>query len=63
MLSALSRVPRWQHVSTYFMPLFERYNDWNINDGWFHDPCSLAFDHRVEAHAFGSEKEFANIKE
>ena len=45
------------------MPLVERYNDWNINDGSFDDPYSLAVDHRVEADALGSEKGLANVEE
>ena len=44
------------------MPLVERYDDRNINDGSFHDPHSQAFDHRFEADVAGSETGLKNIE-
>ena len=45
------------------MPLVERYDDWNINDGSFNDPHSLAFDHRIEAGGAASSSGLANVEE
>ena len=45
------------------MPLVERYNDWDINDESFNDHHSLAFDHRFEADAAGSDMGLANVEE